>query len=499
MTAAAAPTDEPDDQVSRVNVPLGLILLAGAVTALAGFWQHDVSDEIRGNALAVTCVGVAGGLFITRRTGLMAGMAAGHVGPWASLSFALVFGLGSLQWTAPQLNGFAAVIAPENVAKALELLTFAWGAWVLGYLTDVLKFAQRPATWLVDLAMRPESAGYRWRTSGVWWLLALGLVGQALRVRTNTFGYVTDVSASLTSFSSLGQIVSVLSNMGLFAVVLAAVKYFSPERRGRLAPLVVVSTVQVLLALAQGLKEGVAVVAVAIILSYGLVRGRVPVRMIVVASLLFAFAVLPVVTSYRVTVRGGGAVPSVGEAIALLPDVAANALGSRTASQNSEQLASRLRVVDSLAVVIQKSPDVVPYAPLSDLVVQPVVGLVPRALWPGKPGFTGGYDFGRIYYNAPSNFYSAWAATPPADLYRRGGTAILILGMLLLGGLYRLFDTVLRPQTDIRHLFLIVALFPVLVKHEIDVGSLLLTLPVSLIGVAIAVRALGLVGEHEQG
>ena len=472
---------------------IGLIAVGVVAFALAG---RDVDSQISCYSIAATSAGLAGALLVSHRTGLRTALASGRLGPWASLTFALVFGLSSLQWVDAQSDVGSGTLVAESVADALALLTIAWGVWILGYNIGALQFLNRPASWIVDIAIPPESAEKEWRSSGVWVLLAFSLAGQALSTTTNSFGYLADASASVASFSSFAQMVNVLSNMGLFAVVVAAVNYFSPGRRGRLSTLVVVSATQVALAVLQGTKEGIAIVAVAIILSYALVRGRVNARLLIASVVLFTFVVLPFVTTYRATVRVEGQQTSVATAIRVLPDVTQRTASQSGYAESLDTMTDRLRNIDSLAIVMQRSPDVVPYEPTTDLATQSILGLVPRILWPNKPNFSQGYAFGQTYYGTPTTLYSSFATTPPADLYRHGGPFVLMIGMVLLGGVYRLFDDVLHPRTDFRHMFVIVAMFPVLVKHEVDVVALLLSVPLTLVGVAVAVRTLALVGKR---
>lgn len=478
-----------------VNLAAGMVLVAAAFAALVMPGADTTALQVRNYSIAAMCLGVGGALLVSQRGGLLAALGAGRIGPWASLSFALIFGLGSMQWTQPQSVGFARMLAPESVVSALALINFAWASWIVGYLANLLGFARNTVSRVVDLAIPPETINRDWRPIGVWLLFSIGLVGQAIRSVTNTFGYLTNANAAITTFSGIGHLVVFLSDMGLFAVVLAAINYFSPARRGGLTPLVVISTSQAMLGLLQGSKEGVAIVVIAIALSYGLVKGRISVPLLVVSAIIFTFVVLPFVTNYREYVRGpNGQVLSATAAVGVIPVAAAETLTVGGYADSYERMASRLRNIDSLAIVIQKSPDLVPYQPLSDLVVQPAVGLVPRALWPGKPAFIGSYEFGQVYYSAPPGFVSAWAVTPEGDLYRRGGPLVLLIGMGLLGALYRLFDETLTARRDNRHLLLVVVLFAPMVKHETEIAPLLLSLPVGLLGVALALRALGLVG-----
>lgn len=337
----------------------GLLALLFAVAApvLVLFAGTDDASPSRiwTMALATLCIGVSGALFISRRTGLLVALSRGKFGPWASLSFAVAFGATSLQWLQPQ-DGTAAMISRDSVVTALGVVMLGQILWIAGYLASILSPLHTSARWVFDRVIPPEGADRQWRTSGVWLLFTMGLVGQGFRIYTNGFGYLADAQTSVSSFSGLGQVSAILSNMGLYAVVLAAVNYFSTRRQGGLGALVIVATVQVGLGLIQGVKEGVALTSVAIILSYALVRGRLPLKFFVVCVLLFTFVAVPFVTAYRDAVRGGGTDGSIGSAVAAAPGVAAQEIENGQFSKSYIDLAARLRMIDSLAIVTQRSP-----------------------------------------------------------------------------------------------------------------------------------------------
>ena len=62
----------------------------------------------------------------------------------------------------------------------------------------------------------------------------------------------------------------------------------------------------------------------------------------------------------------------------------------------------------------------------------PVLGFIPRSVWPTKPVLAAGYEVLQEYYGMPASVHSSVAVTPYGDLYRRGGVAVVIAGMLVL-------------------------------------------------------------------
>jgi hypothetical protein len=142
----------------------------------------------------------------------------------------------------------------------------------------------------------------------------------------------------------------------------------------------------------------------------------------------------------------------------------------------------RVSRIGDVAVIAQVTPAQVPYADATELLTAPLIGVVPRSLWPGKPVLSAGYEMTSIYYGLPTSGYSSSAVTPYGDLWRHGGPFVLVLGMMFLGWLLRMVDGlggVLR--TDPRGLFLPALLLASIAKQENDYVSLMAGLPATLL------------------
>ena len=141
-------------------------------------------------------------------------------------------------------------------------------------------------------------------------------------------------------------------------------------------------------------------------------------------------------------------------------------------------LAQRIREIDNPAIIIQRAPAQVAFLNPIQLVVSPIAGLVPRAIWPGKPIRATGLLFSQEFYELPPT--TASADTTIGGLYWYGGWVPVVAGMLLLGWGVRLLDDILDVWGNPHATFLVLLLFPTLVKGEDDWQTILISLPATI-------------------
>jgi hypothetical protein len=215
-------------------------------------------------------------------------------------------------------------------------------------------------------------------------------------------------------------------------------------------------------------------------------------RILVIGTLVFLTVVVPFNLGYRQVVRDGSSSLTPSAAVAAAPQVLSGVAhpGSWGTEllDSSVSILNRVREIDSVAITTQLTPTVIPYRSPAEFAEAPVVGLIPRALWPDKPIMATGYDFSQQYYGLPSTMYTSTAVTPVGDLYRHGGWLVVVVGALLLGLACRLFDGVFRPELDPRALCFVLAFLPQLVKAEIDIYSLVTAVPSGIVAATLGAR-----------
>jgi hypothetical protein len=100
----------------------------------------------------------------------------------------------------------------------------------------------------------------------------------------------------------------------------------------------------------------------------------------------------------------------------------------------------RLSLISSVAVVVRDTPRWVPYAEGRTLFLPAFAYFVPRVIWPDKPSFTLGREFGetfRVIHILDEK--SSIAATVPGELYWNFDLPGIIVGMAVWGGVLRWF------------------------------------------------------------
>lgn len=474
------------DATKRVATPHIFAALAIVSFIIAVVQLPNYGAALVPAVLSVALVGATAAL-VSSGGDFRSALARGRFGTWTSLWVAVAFGVASLSWRTPQV-GTASQIDLRSVTLALFLVAFAWATWLIGYMLPMGRQCGEALTPFV-LGRMPRTV-----TDGrVLLLFMLGLTGQLLKIRTNSFGYLADPVAQITAPSIFGQAIVIVTSFGSMSVAAAAYLAFRSNTRRRLAIAIAMCLTECAVGLASGDKQPVLIALLAFALGYAAARRRLPWPWLAAGLALFVIVVIPFNQAYRDAVRGGQTAPTLQQSIVATPSILRGTVAGtdqENIQNSSTSLSLRLREIDSVAIVVQRTPSQIPYMSPVALLGAPILGIVPRAFWPSKPVLDGGYKFSQEYFGLPPEIHSSTAVTPVADLFRRGGLAVVFLGMLILGVVFRLIDSMLDKVQDVRYAFFVVTLFPLLVKLEADAVALLASIIPILLAAALAGRLL---------
>jgi hypothetical protein len=215
-----------------------------------------------------------------------------------------------------------------------------------------------------------------------------------------------------------------------------------------------------------------------------------------VPTLVIAFGL---VNFYRfVTVGGEGAVPKnfhdLGSRVSSASDSMA---GGAVSNQPSafEQMMNRQAGVDGLAVVMKYTGDPVPFGLGKTFITVPLLSLIPRFVWPGKPIYKSTREFEHEYLGMPSAYNGFTSEQMIADFWGNFHIVGVVVGLFLVGTALRVLFLYLAPSKyNGVGVFFYAALLPELI-HELEAsfGSALdkimkFTVLVVLIGLGIGIR-----------
>ncbi len=458
--------------------------LAAQALAAAGQPTHAVvwgSLSFTAYAVSLLCL-VGGG------QGKALGLGRWRFGSWTLLWYSVAFGLATLTWVQPQ-TGTAAEISVSSVLRALWLVAVGTTLWVLGYLVGPGRPARRFGNKVMaalSLRFAPEVRS----PLAPWFLYAIGTAARIANASaTGLFGYVGNVQQAFTAASGYHQILSDLSLCATLAIAAAALQVWRQRVSDARVTLIVLFLAEIAYGAIAGSKQSFIITVLAVAIPFTTARRRVHKGLLAftalaLTGLVFLLIVVPFNQSYRSAARSESGILSARQALDAGPSILGQTIGTGNAgvlSSSATFLLSRIREIDSPAIIMQRTPGEVGFASPARLVTGPLATLIPRAIWPGKPILDTGYEFSQIYYEAPATVYSSSAITPVGDLYLHGGWIPVIVGMFLLGCGVRLLDDVMDVFGSPHCVFLFLLLFPSLVKQEGDWVETLAGLPGTLL------------------
>ena len=417
------------------------------------------------------------------------GLGRWRLGSWTLLWYGTAFGLATLTWVQPQ-TGTSALISLPSVLRALWLVAVGMTLWAAGYFAGPGRPGRRFGN-KVMAALRHRLAPEVRSPLAPWILYAIATAARiASTVTTGRFGYVGDVQSAVTTASGYQQLLSAVSLCAPLAVAAAALQVYRERVPGARVTLTVLFLAEIALGAAAGGKQNFIITILAVAIPFSAARRRVHRGLLAVTGLTltvlaFLLIVVPFNQAYRSAARNASGTLSASQALDTAPSILVQTIGAGNAtgvlSSSASSLLTRIREIDNPAIIMQRTPGQIGFSSPVQLVEAPIVTLVPRAVWPGKPILDTGYEFSQTYYDLPATIYSSSAVTPVGDLYRHGGWIPVIVGMFLLGCGVRFFDDVMDVRGNPHSVFLFLLLFPSLVNQEDDWVGMLAGIPGTLL------------------
>ena len=291
---------------------------------------------------------------------------------------------------------------------------------------------------------------------------------------------------------------SMFSLLGIALLTILAVQH-RLTRRERLALYVAIGLTALLRA-GSGLVSNVVIMAITIFLAVWAGGGRLGVRWIVIAALSFAamIGMRSVAMEYRSRSWFAETQLSLVGRAALMGQLMVSKVQNEgvvaTVEDGWQIVAGRSANLDLLADVVRQTGNTVPFWG-GETYLSLVGFAVPRFIWPSKPTKTLGQDFGHRYGYLDS--WDTWTSINLpflVEFYANFGEIGVLIGMVIVGLLYRLLDNDLnRPgqplQVTICSLVLLVPLLNIESDFSLVFGGLFMN-GVALWGLLMALSQL---------
>ena len=285
------------------------------------------------------------------------GLSRWKIGSLMLVWYGLTYGVATVTWSQPQA-GVATEISVPNVLRALWLVAVGMTAWATGYLIGPGMPARRFAGRAVRALSRRFGDQVR-SPAAPWILYAIGIAARLDQVAATpgVFGYVGNVS--VTTASSYGQILNMLSLCAPLGVTAAAMRVFIECRRHAWITLVILFSAEVAFSTVAGIKGAFITTVLAVAVPLSVSRRRLPKIPLILAALVFLLVVIPFTGTYRSVVRHGSVTLTPGQAVSTAPEILRQTVtGYSTTSVLSNSITymlQRIREIDSVAIV-QRTP-----------------------------------------------------------------------------------------------------------------------------------------------
>jgi hypothetical protein len=466
--------------------PVGRLTLIGLFSVAVSVVLFCVTLDVLDRPILAVAWGswalatyIAGLLFLVSALNYNSlGLASWRVGPWMLFWFAIVFGIATLTWTKQQ-TGVPGEIAISDVLRALWMVAVGMSCWVAGYSVGPGRPLRSFAVRSVGLVHRRFADNVR-SLKSPWVLFTVGIGANFATVATTgRFGYVGNTS-SVMAPTGYGALLGALSECAPLAIATASLQAFRERSRGALLTLIALFLIEISLGALAGGKESFVVAVLAVAIPFSAARRRLPRLALAVLVLIFLIVVVPFNQAYRNVVRQGSArLTPIAAGPAVLREVVTGNSPATLVPNSIDYLARRVREIDNVAIIAQRAPRQVAFLSPVQLLIAPVEGMVPRAIWSGKPVRTQGLTFSQQFYELPPTTSST--ETIIGGLYWFGGWIPLIGGMFVLGCAVRLLDSALDVRSNPHAIFLVLLLFPTLVGGEEDWVSILAAIPATML------------------
>lgn len=476
---------------TRLMVALAT-MLAGATIASAEI--ASVADSILLGVVGVVLAGIASLCALdaspsAHRNGML--IPAGVIIIWT-----VGYGVASISWRYPDdlRNVTARGLQVEHVPTALALAAIGLLAWQVGYLAFHFRWIEMLISGLTGWATDNVSpARSEYKLVRVCVIYLAGVASRLGLIALDRFAFLTsDLQAAVSTSSPINSVLSGLAYLATVGFFMLAYRSFKYPSRLQTCLLTAFTIVEMSFGLLSGLRSEVILRFVALGLIYFIVRGRIPLRIVVIA-VLSVIVLTPFIDTYRTEVRENNDTKlTTNQAMQIIPETLATTVSEIEPTDligaPNDFITQRLRFIDEIAIVVQRTPDEFPYIDATDSLVEAAGVFVPRVVWADKPIYTIGLQYARDYWNQPEASISSRSPGFLGESYLRGGWVGVLALMPLLGGAMAATNRALSTRRNMSVTPMFVAAWIAFTNVETSLILLFAGLAQSLLLVAVCLR-----------
>ena len=389
----------------------------------------------------------------------------------------------------------ARVSFDDFIGRALIMALIGYCALLVGYYVVAIPFVR-------ILRTRPYVTRKTWssRLHGgkILALVSVALVAMVARARLGEFGGVisTDGSHEVTGATF---VLGILSTLAQYAACALALHIAAGDDRPwlRVALWLGVVPLAALQSLAFGGKTPILLALYAVMAARHYAKRRLSVPVLAAGVVVAVLVVFPTVNAFRLrtdrTLAASSTDPTIQEfasRVVAIPSLFAGMRPSEYAQFAAESVLGRANGIDSLAVIM-KYGDAVELGNPTAYWQIPLYAFVPRAIWPDKPVILTGAEFARLFVTPSEEGlreYPSIGVFHIGDLYASFGSSGVLIGMCVLGFLFRLvyqiFDPARSPDLGMKFVYIIL-LWGIVNGFESDIptiyGNLLKSLAIWIV------------------
>jgi hypothetical protein len=184
-----------------------------------------------------------------------------------------------------------------------------------------------------------------------------------------------------------------------------------------------------------GGKEWAIVMLALPAVAYWYVRRVMPWKSILIVVLIGIFVIFPLYNTFRNQSDRFDMVRRLNKTV----DVASTWSTQGFLDNSIHAFMKRMGIITSVAAVLRDVPDQVDYKYGETLAQAPISIFIPRILWPGKPVLNIGHEFGTTFHLiSVVDRETMIAPSLVGEFYWNFGLLGVVIGMFLVGGVYRL-------------------------------------------------------------